>query len=381
VRVVTLASPSATPSSPKTGLTLGAIAFVSLAVQVGGILFGELLSGRALIEASGNGALRREADEPVPLRGSLPTGSSMPRDAEEDGLDHRMAEISEAPSELEPASSLAAAASATAEPRRTTASLRTWFGKRAHAVGSSLASFEPPSIVPAAGPAVLATPDPVTASSAAEAKGTTSATAEPAPAFNADEFSDEAAAAIAANAQRVANLSADLILGRARVVILAGLDSVADADRLAGKLIGDSLHRGLSVARVDAGSGRPSTEPGITDLAPEAASFGDVVHRTAQEGLAEVPWGHFAALLRQSSKPATLVEALSDLYEVVLVNAGCVDADSSLPAFAGLAVRLILVTPPSADRARVEAAWEQVAALGFDQIEVLAAPVAQAEVA
>jgi len=381
VRVVTLASPSATPSSPKTGLILGAIAFVSLAVQVGGILFGELLSGRALIEASGNGALRREADEPVPLRGSLPTGSSMPRDAEEDGLDHRMAEISEAPSELEAASSLAADASATAEPRRTTASLRTWFGKRAHAVGSSLASFEPPSIVPAAGPAVLATPDPVTAASAAEAEGTTSATAEPAPAFNADEFSDEAAAAIAANAQRVANLSADLILGRARVVILAGLDSVADADRLAGKLIGDSLHRGLSVARVDAGSGRPSTEPGITDLAAEAASFGDVVHRTAQEGLAEVPWGHFAALLRQSSKPATLVEALSDLYEVVLVNAGCVDADSSLPAFAGLAVRLILVTPPSADRARVEAAWEQVAALGFDQIEVLAAPVAQAEVA
>jgi Mrp family chromosome partitioning ATPase len=204
---------------------------------------------------------------------------------------------------------------------------------------------------------------------------------DPAPAAHAEEPPAEFAAAVAANAQRVANLSADLILGRARVVILAGLDSVADADQLAGKLIGDSLHRGLSVARVDAGSGRPSTEPGITDLAAEAASFGDVVHRTAQEGLAEVPWGHFSTLLRQSSKPATLVEALSDLYEVVMVNAGCVDADSSLPAFAGLAVRLILVTPPGADPARVEAAWEQVAALGFDQIEVLAAPIAQAEVA
>ena len=47
---------------------------------------------------------------------------------------------------------------------------------------------------------------------------------------------------------------------------------------------------GLSVCRVDAGSGRPSAAPGLTDLCAEQASFGDVVHRV-RDGLAEVPWG------------------------------------------------------------------------------------------
>ena len=45
------------------------------------------------------------------------------------------------------------------------------------------------------------------------------------------------------------------------------------------QIAADVLHRGLSVALVDAGSGRPSSEPGITDLAGERASFGDVVHK------------------------------------------------------------------------------------------------------
>lgn len=381
VRVVTLATPAASPSSPKTPLILGAITFVSLAVQVGGVLFGELLSGRALIEVGDERALRREEEQgDLPLRGSLSPTSSPALDEEEADLDDRLAEPAAAPSP--PPATMAPETAEAMEHRRANTSLRTWFAKRARAMGSSLTTFEPPIVPGREEPAPPVEVDagveePPVATAAAASAFAADAASPP----SAGDVPDELAAAIAANVQRVANLSADLILGRARVVILAGLDSVADADRLADKLIGDSLHRGLSVARVDAGSGRPSTEPGITDLAAEAASFGDVVHSTGQEGLADVPWGHFATLLRQSSKPATLVEALSDLYEVVMVNTGCVDADSSLPAFVGLAGRLILVTPPGADTARVEAAREQMAALGLDQIEVLAAPIARAEVA
>ena len=52
--------------------------------------------------------------------------------------------------------------------------------------------------------------------------------------------------------------------------------------------------RGLSVALVDAGSGRASEEPGISDLSLDAASFGDVVHKSADNSFAEVPWGQGA---------------------------------------------------------------------------------------
>jgi hypothetical protein len=183
------------------------------------------------------------------------------------------------------------------------------------------------------------------------------------------------------SAERRANLAADLILGRARIVVLAGIESGTEAERLADQLIDEALARGLSIARIDAGSGRPSTEPGITDLAAEAASFGDVVHKTAQDGLAEVPWGHLGVLDRRSGKPLTLVEALSDLYEVVMVVVGRAGPDSSLPMFAGLAARLVLVPPADADSLDVDTASVEAAALGYRQIEAIMAPPRPAEVA
>ena len=64
VRQITVAAPSTVPASPKTTLILGAVAFVALALQVGGVLFGELMSGRAIVD---RGEVRRggeEAEEP-----------------------------------------------------------------------------------------------------------------------------------------------------------------------------------------------------------------------------------------------------------------------------------------------------------------------------
>src|SRR6185312_5699854 len=170
------------------------------------------------------------------------------------------------------------------------------------------------------------------------------------------------------------NLSADLVLGRTRMVLLAALDAHADTEVLADRLIGDVLRRGLSVAKVDAGSARPSTEPGLADLAAGAATFGEVVHKRGEDGLAEVPWGHIAALDRRSPKPVTLVEALADIYEVVIVMTGRIGMASSLPIFTGLPCRLIVVATARPDPARFEAARSDVLALGYDSVEFIAAP-------
>ena len=49
VRVVTEAAPSASPASPKVQLILMAVGIVSLAAQIGIVVFGELMSGRAIV--------------------------------------------------------------------------------------------------------------------------------------------------------------------------------------------------------------------------------------------------------------------------------------------------------------------------------------------
>src|SRR5690606_20642147 len=64
VRVVTVAAPSIVPASPKTGLVLGAVAFLSVSLQVGAILFGELMSGRAVRRIPPAETYAPEDDEP-----------------------------------------------------------------------------------------------------------------------------------------------------------------------------------------------------------------------------------------------------------------------------------------------------------------------------
>jgi hypothetical protein len=109
------------------------------------------------------------------------------------------------------------------------------------------------------------------------------------------------------------------------------------------------------------------------------AGFGDIVYKAAHQELAEIPWGHLSALDTESAKPQTLIEALSDVYEVVLVMTGPLSHDSAVGLFARLDARLVLVG--STDAARLETARTEVLRLGYEHIEALAVPAWRAEVA
>src|SRR5690606_27210113 len=63
VRVVSLAAPSVSPASPKTSLILLAVGIVALATQLGVIIFGELISGRAIIPGREPERAQDELDE------------------------------------------------------------------------------------------------------------------------------------------------------------------------------------------------------------------------------------------------------------------------------------------------------------------------------
>ncbi|UXN73106.1 polysaccharide deacetylase family protein [Devosia sp. A8/3-2] len=281
VRVISVAAPSVTPASPRTQMVLLAVGIVSVALQVGIIIFSELISGRAIVP----GARPQDELEEVPFSED---------ELEPDQRWEEPAAAEAAPGKDEPA------------PER----------------------IEPVVAVqdePAAPAPLVEEPE-----IAAETK----APAEPV-----------RANLLPANTISYSQLASDLVLGRTHLVILAGQSSNEDCEDLAEELVGDALAKGLSVATVDAGSGRASDEAGLTDLSTESVSFGDVVHKSADNSFAEVPRGQGTAIDRRSSKPITLIEAPGDIYEVVVIMTGPVGMASTLSMFGALDGRILLVAP------------------------------------
>jgi hypothetical protein len=295
--VVTQAAPSVVPASPKTTLILGAVGFVALALQVGSVLFGELMSGRAVYDRSSLQVVEPTiADEAAEVEDEAEAETDI--EAADEAPDDE-ADLADMP---EPA--VAAPVAATPPLARTTA---------------------PPTT-------------------------------------------------------NLANIVADMALGRSRIVLLAAVSEPRDSAIVADLLVNEALQKGLSVCRIDAGSGRPSNAPGLTDLCADHASFGDIVHRV-REGLAEVPWGEMPVLDRRSIKPLTLVEALADIYEVVIVSTGRVGINSTLPLFGGAHARLVMARQAGTPDVLAESVAADAATLGFESVDSVLVPERQVAVA
>ena len=256
VRVVSEAAPAAEPASPKTPLILGAVGFVALALQVGALLFGELMSGRALVPVGGPGAPSREPQE------------------EEAAVEEK--------------------------PVR---------ARKAETIRSS-------------GPTAL---------------------------------------------EQICEEIAD---GKFSTVMVAGLGNTDARAAVLTRLIGAAIAAGRSAVTVEAAGSEVTAEPGLTDLSLERADYGDVVVQLEKD-LALVPWGRSGKLDRRSSRPMTLVEALADIYHVVVVDTGAIGLPSSLPLFSGLSAPVVLVGEASTTPVALAAARRDVVALGFDVIPVV----------
>lgn len=337
VRVVSFAAPSTTPASPKIPLVLGAVGFIALALQVGAILFGELMSGRAIVERHDvaeeldDEAAYRDAEEPDLFDAPQPVVVRQPVEP------HPFVEAVRG-RDPEPESEVMPEIEVAPEP----------VGAAAVPETQQVPLAVPAAAEPVAAPAALA--------------------AVPESAQPPRNLRNPGAAAL-----ELSNLSADIAIGRVRVVMLAALSNFDDVEKVAESLVMSAIGRGLSVATIDAGSGIPSAEPGLTDLAADKASFGDVVHKVTT-GLAAVPWGHQDVLERRSMKPVTLIEALTDIYEVVIVSTGRIGVSSSLPIFSGLDCRLVLVTGDHADRDVVQSTLAEAATLGYEVGQMVSAP-------
>ncbi len=279
VRIISEAAPAIEPAFPKIPLTLAAVGLLSVLLQAGAVVFGELASGRALR--------------------SIEPGQEAAND--HNGLDDQAADVLEQ------------------EP-----------------LPAGVDSGQP------------------------GASSTSPAANKP-----RDELS---------------MLSASVTSRQMRVLLIACLDDHELVASVIDRLLGDVLEADLSAVAVDAGSAELSRHAGLSDLAAERVDYGDVVQRLA-DNLAEVAWGRLATLDRRSERPLTLVEALADLYHVVLVDTGRVGLSSGLPLFADLRASVILVADAVASQAAVASARRDITALGFEIGRVVRVPVVRADVA
>ena len=330
VRVVSIAAPSVIPASPKTALLLISVGFVALAVQVGLVIFGDLMSGRAIVQV-------RSPEE----QGEFDEASFASEEMDPDAVAEYDEAYDVAVPDVAPAEVDAVAALDEAPvPEPAIKGFKQRFLRLANQRGQTPAKLENEVATKA--------PEPVAPVAPA-----------PRPSIGLVQFSE---------------LASDLVLGRTHLVILAATNANADCELLAEELAEDALARGLSVALVDAGSARIADAPGLTDLSADTASFGDVVQKSADNSFAEVPWGTGRALSRSSTKPMTLVEALGDIYEVVVLMTGQVGTNSSLPFFNGIEGRLVLVAGPNDDLNAVAEKRQMLLDAGFDRCEVAATP-------
>ncbi|GLQ56336.1 GumC family protein [Devosia nitrariae] len=373
VRVVSEAAPSASPAAPQTTLILAAVGVVALVSQVGIVIFSELISGRAIRETG------RPVDEDQAVEDATPEEAPIELPVYADDLaDHPSQDLyagsREEPEvgepvedDVYPAEPYVPAMVEEVEADEVDV----------EEVGNEGDESRPDSAQFGAPEDDLA-PD---IDALADEPDSLGDEEEP-----SAEFADEPAVAPSLASETVgattggafledhARLSSDLALGRCRIVVLAGHRDAAESEMLAEVLADETLRRGVSVALIDAAGAGTSGEMGIADLSTGAASFGDVVHKSADGNFAEVPWGQGTFFDRRSTRPATLVEALSDIYEVVIVMTGKLGMASTLPAFADVADRLVLVSRDEAEAGDIEDLRQELAAAGYGEADLVRTP-------
>ncbi|MDB5473323.1 MAG: hypothetical protein JWP99_626, partial [Devosia sp.] len=334
VRVVSIAAPSVTPASPKTQLILIAVAIVSLLLQIGLIAFGELMSGRAIAYAPQLRRAQDELDEVPFIADELEPDQRW----EQPVAETPAAQVRPQPAYVEPPPAVPMVAGPVDVPS---------------AIAEPAIDLEPE-----ARPGLLAQSDAIPVAEPESAAQ---------PALFVPAMED-------AGMTTLSELSSDLVYGHSHLLLLAAHSANTDCEALAEELIGDALSRGLSVALIDAGSSRPCAEMGLSDLSADQASFGDVVQKSADNSFAEVPWGRLPAIEHQSGKPLTLVEALGDIYEVVIVLTGRLGPGSTLPLFESLDGRLVLIAGDADDFTEVSTRREQLLEAGFTRVDIAAVP-------
>jgi uncharacterized protein involved in exopolysaccharide biosynthesis len=162
----------------------------------------------------------------------------------------------------------------------------------------------------------------------------------------------------------------ELALSQQHVVLTATPRSNREDQRLAAELMANIGRDGQTAVVVNAGGADHLKDtPGLTDLCEGEVEFGDIIHGGREENLFFVPWGTKERLKFNSPDFMLLIDALSALYDFVIVECGQLGARSPIVAFADSGAHLVLpsdgINRAQFDKIRADA---QSLGLGFCRI-------------
>jgi hypothetical protein len=141
----------------------------------------------------------------------------------------------------------------------------------------------------------------------------------------------------------------DLRLADARIVAIRSRGTPGDTRAKARELLETYAEDGKRVVLIDAASRRRGSAPGISDLSMGKARFADIIHGTGAEEAALIPWGR-QDMLDASARPVrTLLLALVELYDVVVIT---LDAEAGGSSHLAAMADLVLTATPAPEAPR-----------------------------
>jgi uncharacterized protein involved in exopolysaccharide biosynthesis len=166
-------------------------------------------------------------------------------------------------------------------------------------------------------------------------------------------------------------LAGQVIAEKRDVVLVAtGENNRADSE-LADALLVTLTTKSRTAIVINAGGRDQMATAGLTDMCAGEVDFGQIIHRGQKPNQYFVPWGTKDRLDFNSERFTLMIEALSEVYDHVIVECGRVGLRAPLAPFADSDALLVMV---SSDQDAIVAAEliSDLEAVGINQVHQLA---------
>ncbi|MGJ8528822.1 Wzz/FepE/Etk N-terminal domain-containing protein [Maritalea sp.] len=175
-----------------------------------------------------------------------------------------------------------------------------------------------------------------------------------------------------ANLPAIANgsmsaLAAQIIANRESTILVTNAAPTRTDSVVADELLQYLAQNGRTAIVVNAGGPDQLRMAGLTDMCVGDADFGSIIRKGATEEQYYVPWGTKDRLHFSGERFTLMMDALSEIYDHVIVECGRLGLSAPLAPFADLDPALLLVTNTS-DQEQLEALMGDVRALGIRNI-------------
>ncbi len=175
------------------------------------------------------------------------------------------------------------------------------------------------------------------------------------------------------------NIAAQIANANQQIILVATIS--ANANSLIKSLSANLLNKGKSVIEIDAGSRKITSNIGFADLCNGKVDFGDIIQRQNKSDYAIIEWGQEKKLNIYSPYCDTLIAALKEIFDLIIINVGEAGISPSIAAFADYKPIVLLSVDGKTSRLILEKVKADIRALGFNHIEVIITDENKARVA